>query len=49
MITMQLATLEQLITGYQLYATNEEKSPNAIAIVTNNPKSRVPQALPVGE
>jgi len=36
MITTQPATLEHLITGYQLCATTEGKSPNAIAIVTNS-------------
>jgi site-specific recombinase XerD len=35
MITTQLATLEHLITGYQLCATTEGKSTNAITIVTN--------------
>lgn len=35
MITQQ-ATLEHLITGYQLCATTEGKSPNAIAVVTNS-------------
>ena len=36
MITIQPATLEHLIAGYQLCATTEGKSPNAIAIVTNS-------------
>ena len=36
MITAQLAALDHLITGYQLCATTEGKSPNAIAIVTNS-------------
>ena len=36
MITTQPATLEHLITGYQLCATTEGKSQNAIAIVTNS-------------
>jgi len=36
MITIQPATLEHLTTGYQLCATTEGKSLNAIAIVTNS-------------
>ena len=36
MITIQSATLEHLTTGYQLCATTEGKSLNAIAIVTNS-------------
>jgi site-specific recombinase XerD len=36
MITIQPATLEHLIAGYQLCATTEGKSPNAIGIVTNS-------------
>jgi integrase/recombinase XerD len=36
MITAQLATLDHLINGYQLCASSEGKSPNAIAIVSNS-------------
>ena len=36
MITIQPATLEHLIAGYQLCAATEGKSHNAIAIVTNS-------------
>jgi len=36
MITVQPAMLEHFIAGYQLCATTEGKSPNAIAIVTNS-------------
>jgi len=36
MVTAQRVALDHLITGYQLCATTEGKSPNAIAIVTNS-------------
>ena len=36
MITTQPAALKHLITGYQLCAATEGKSPNAITIVTNS-------------
>jgi len=36
MITAQPAALDQLIRGYQLCATTEGKSPNAVAIVTSS-------------
>jgi len=36
MITTQALALDQLIPGYQLCATTEGKSPNAIAIVSNS-------------
>jgi len=36
MITVQPATLEHHIAGYQLCATTEGKSPNSVAIVTSS-------------
>jgi integrase/recombinase XerD len=36
MITAQLAAIDHLITGYQLCATTEGESPNAIAIVSHS-------------